>query len=120
MRSRTLVASVVLVLASIGAGPAAAQVNEQRSGTIISINGPTLVLRTATPPARRVTLGVAPSPAPSLTLEVDLENAPASQWVFLRLGERISVVGVPSADGQRFVAVAVIGGAGPPRAPEAP
>jgi len=120
MLSRTLVTAAVFVLMSIGSGLASAQVNEQRSGTIISIDGPTLVLRTATPPARRVTLGVAPAPAPPLTIEVDLEKVPASQWVFLRLGERIAVVGVPSPDGARFVAVAVIGGAGPPRETQAP
>jgi hypothetical protein len=40
--------------------------------------------------------------------------------VFLRPGERIAVVGAPSADGARITAIRIIGGAGPPRQPEAP
>ena len=104
------------------AGLAEAQVNEQRSGIIVSIDGTVMVLRTAAPPARRVTLGqpANPTPAPPPTLTVDLDEVPASQWVFLRPGERISIVGLPSADG-RFAAIAVVGGAGPPRRdPQAP
>jgi hypothetical protein len=100
------------------AGLATAQVNVQLSGTIESIEGPTLTLLTAAPP-RRVTLG-SPPPAPRPKLAVDLSEVPASQWVFLRPGERIAVVGLPSADGLRFAAIAIIGGTGPPRAPEAP
>jgi hypothetical protein len=61
-----------------------------------------------------------PAAPPPSTLVVDLEGAPASQWVFLRPGDRIAVVGLPSADGRRFTAIAVIGGAGPPREPQAP
>jgi hypothetical protein len=40
--------------------------------------------------------------------------------VFLRPGEKIAVVGLLSADGRRFSAIAIIGGAGPPRDPQAP
>lgn len=124
MRTRSLVALAPLVLVSSVAlvlaapGPAAAQVNVQLSGTIESIEGPTLTLLTNAPP-RRVTLG-SPAPAPRPKLVVDLSEVPASQWVFLRAGERIAVVGLPSADGLRFAAIAIIGGAGPPRTREAP
>ena len=112
----SLASALVLVVAV--PPPAATQVNVQLSGTIESIDGQTLTLLTKAPP-RRVTLGAA-APAPSPTLVVDLNEVPASQYVFLRPGERIAVVGLPSADGLRFAAIAIIGGAGPPRAREAP
>jgi hypothetical protein len=118
MTSRTLVAILLLVVAAPGL--AAAQVNVQLSGTIESIDGQTLTLLTKAPPARRVTFGVTPAPDPPPTLVVDLDEVPASQWVFLRPGEPIAVVGLPSADGRRFAAIRIIGGAGPPRSPEAP
>ena len=118
MPSRTSVAAALLILMATAASPVAAQVNVQLSGTIESIGDHTLTLRTAGPP-RRV-FGASPTPAPRPALEVDLEEVPASQWVFLRPGERIAVVGLPSADGRRFIAIAIIGGAGPPRRPEAP
>jgi hypothetical protein len=95
----------------------------QLSGTIESIEGATMVLRPPAPPARRVTLGDTgrAAPAPPATLTVDLDEVPASQWVFLRPGERVAVVGVPSPDGLRFAAIRIIGGAGPPRdQPQAP
>ena len=113
-------APLALTLALVVATPAlaAAQVNVQLSGTIESIEGPTLTLLTTAPP-RRVTLG-APAPAPRPKLVVDLSEVPASQWVFLRPGERIAVVGLPSADGLRFAAIAILGGAGPPRSRETP
>jgi hypothetical protein len=122
MISRALAAFAILVLPCLVADPAAAQFNVQLSGTIESIDGPVMVLRTPPPPARRVTLGDSgkPAPPPPPTLVVDLDEVPASQWVFLRPGERIAVVGVPSADGLRFAAIRVIGGAGPPREPQAP
>jgi len=127
MRSSTARAWRLLaltVILRITAAPATrGQVNEQISGTVESIWGPTLVLRTNPPPPRRVTFGESARPvAPAVPtiLEVDLDNAPASQWVFLRPGERIAVVGVPSADGRRFSAIRVIGGAGPSRSPETP
>jgi hypothetical protein len=115
--------ALTMILAITAAPAALGQVNEQVSGTVESIWGPTLVLRTNPPPPRRVTFGESARPvAPAVPamLEVDLDNAPASQWVFLRPGERIAVVGVSSADGRRFNAIRVIGGAGPPRSPEAP
>lgn len=112
-----LVLTLVFVVAA--PGPAAAQVNVQLSGTIESIVGQTLTLLTNAPP-RRATLGPNPAPAPRPTLVVNLDEVPASQYVFLRPGERIAVVGLPSADGLRFAAIAIIGGAGPPRPPEAP
>ena len=107
-----------LVLVVAVPGPAAAQVNVQLSGTVESIDGQTLTLLT-NPPPRRVTLG-APAPAPRPKLLVDLTEVPASQYVFLRSGERIAVVGLPSADGLRFAAIAIIGGAGPPRPSQEP
>jgi hypothetical protein len=101
-------------------GPAGAQVNMQLSGTIESIEGPTLTLVTSAP--RRTMTGLTLDPAPPRppTLVVDLDEVPASQWVFLRPGEKIAVVGLLSADGRRFSAIAIIGGAGPPRDPQAP
>jgi hypothetical protein len=109
--------ALTLVLAA--SGSAKAQVNVQLSGTIESIDGQTLTLLTKAPP-RRVTMGSNPAPAPPPTLVVNLEEVPASQYVFLRPGERIAVVGLPSADGRRFAAIAIIGGSGPPRTPQAP
>lgn len=118
MRSRTFVVAALIVLAVSVARPVAAQVNVQLSGTIESIGDHSLTLMTNAP--RRRVFGADATPAPRPTLEVDLEDVPASQWVFLRPGERIAVVGLPSADGRRFAAVAVIGGAGPRRDPQMP
>jgi hypothetical protein len=118
MHSRTFVASALIVLVASVASPVAAQVNVQLSGTIESIGDHALTLITHAP--RRRVFGADAAPAPRPTLEVDLEEVPASQWVFLRPGERIAVVGLPSADGRRFAAVAVIGGAGPRRDPQLP
>ena len=119
MRSRAFIAFALLVLASSVATPAAAQVNVQLSGTIESIGDHELTLLTSGP-ARRVFGANPTAPAPRPTLLVSLEDVPASQWVFLRPGERIAIVGLPSADGRRFAAIAIIGGAGPPRDPQAP
>ena len=115
--------SLVLSLFLVVAAPnlAAAQVNVELAGTIESIDGQTLTLLT-NPPRRGAMMGPnrAAVPAPRPTLVVELDEVPASQYVFLRPGERIAVVGLPSADGRRFAAIAIIGGAGPPRPPEAP
>ena len=119
MRSRTFVVGGVLILASV-ASPLTAQVNQQISGIVESVGDHELTLRTAAPPRRVFGAGANPAPAPRPTLLVNLEEVPASQWVFLRPGERIAIVGLPSADGLRFAAIAIIGGAGPPRRPEAP
>lgn len=111
--------ALTLAAAFAATGLAAAQVNMQLSGTIESVGDHSLTLLTP-PPPRRVTLGGTPAPPPQPRLEVNLNDVPASQWVFLRPGERISVVGLMSADGRRFNAIAVIGGAGPQRDPQAP
>lgn len=116
---------LALTLALVVSAPclATAQVNHQLSGTVESIEGTTLTLVTTPPPARRVTTfgqSVSPPPPPLPKLVVDLEAVPASQWVFLRPGARIAVVGIPSADGTRFVARSIIGAAGPPRPPQEP
>ena len=116
MRSRTSLALFTL-MASL-ASPAAAQVNVQLSGIVESIGDHELTLLTKAPP-RRV-IGANPTPASRPTLLVNLEEVPASQWVFLRPGEHIAVVGLPSADGLRFSAIAIIGGAGPRRDPQSP
>src|SRR5687767_1696427 len=100
MRSRRFawrLLALAIVLVAAAPRPAPAQVNAQLSGTIESVGGGKLTLRTPPPPARRVTFGESPtSPPPAVppTLEVDLEGLPASQWVFLREGDRIVVVGV--------------------------
>jgi hypothetical protein len=111
--------ALTLVLVVAAPGLSAAQVNVQLSGTIDSIDGQTLTLLTNAPP-RGAMMGPAPTPAPRPTLVVDLDQVPASQYVFLRPGERIAVVGLPSADGRRFTAIAIIGGSGPPRPAQAP
>jgi hypothetical protein len=116
---RSLVGGVLVLMASV-ASPVTAQVNQQISGIVESVGDHELTLRTAGPPRRVYGAGANPAPAPRPTLLVNLEEVPASQWVFLRPGERIAVVGLPSADGLRFAAIAIIGGAGPPRRPEAP
>src|ERR1700694_5448702 len=118
MHSRAFVVSALIALVASVASPVAAQVNVQLSGTVESIGDHTLTLIT-TAPRRRVFGGDA-APAPRPTIEVDLEEVPASQWVFLRPGERIAVVGLPSADGRRFAAVAIIGGPAPRRDPQMP
>jgi hypothetical protein len=106
-----------LLVASL-AGPANAQVNVQLSGIVESVGDHELTLITLAP--RRRVFGASAEPAPRPTLLVNLEEVPASQWVFLRPGERIAVVGLPSADGKRFAAIAIIGGAGPRRDPQMP
>ena len=118
MPSRTSVASALLVLVASAASPVAAQVNIQLSGTVESVGDHALTLITNAP--RRRVFGADPTSAPRPKLEVDLDEVPASQWVFLRPGERIAVVGLPSADGRRFAAIAIIGGAGPRRDPQTP
>ena len=119
MRSSVLVACVLAaVLVAVVANPVAAQINIQLSGIVESIGDHELTLITSAP--RRRVFGGDSTPAPRPTLLVDLEEVPASQWVFLRPGERIAVVGLPSADGQRFAAIAIIGGAGPRRDPQMP
>ena len=119
MRSSVLVACVLAaVLVAVVANPVAAQINIQLSGIVESIGDHELTLITRAP--RRRVFGGDSTPAPRPTLLVDLEAVPASQWVFLRPGERIAVVGLPSADGQRFAAIAIIGGAGPRRDPQMP
>ena len=110
--------SALLVLVASLASPVGAQVNVQLSGTIESIGDHELTLITKAPPRRAVDAN--PPPAVRPTLLVNLEGVPASQWVFLQPGERIAVVGLPSADGLRFAAIAIIGGAGPRRDPQAP
>ena len=112
-----MVSALIALVASV-ASPVAAQVNVQLSGTVESIGDHTLTLITTAP--RRRVFGADAAPAPRPTIEVDLEEVPASQWVFLRPGERIAVVGLPSADGRRFAAVAIIGGAGPRSDPQMP
>ena len=118
MLSRTSVASALLALMASLASPAAAQVNVQLSGIVESVGDHELTLFTKAPP-RRV-IGASPAPPPRPTLLVNLEDVPASQWVFLRPGEHIAVVGLPSADGLRFSAITIIGGAGPRRDPQSP
>jgi hypothetical protein len=118
MHSRTFVACALVILAAGLANPLAAQVNVQLSGIVESVGDHTLTLITSAP--RRRVFGADPTPAPRPPLEVDLGEVPASQWVFLRPGERIAVVGLPSADGRRFAAIAIIGGAGPRRDPQMP
>ncbi len=110
MLSRTSVARALLVAVASAASPVAAQVNVQLSGIVESVGDHELTLITLAP-RRRVFGGAEPTPRP--TLLVNLEEVPASQWVFLRPGERIAVVGLPSVDGKRFDAIAIIGGAGP-------
>jgi hypothetical protein len=105
------------VVAAVGF--AAAQVNMQLSGVVESVGDHSLTLLTAAPPRRAGADPNAPPP-PRPKLEVDLNEVPASQWVFLQPGERIAVVGLLSADGRSFAAIRIIGGAGPPRSPEAP
>jgi len=120
MHSRTFVASALFVLMMSVAGPVAAQVNVQISGTVESVGDHMLTLITSAPHRRVFSADPTPAPAPRPMLEVDLADVPASQWVFLRPGERIAVVGLPSADGKRFAAIGIIGGSGPRRDPQAP
>jgi hypothetical protein len=111
--------ALALVLLGAAAGPAGGQVNMQLSGTIESIEGQTLTLLTPAPP-RRPTIGAPAAPPPRPTLVVNLDDVPASQYVFLRPGDRIAVVGLLAADGRHFTAVSIVGGARAPREPQAP
>jgi hypothetical protein len=119
--TRTVLLALIALLV-VAACPAAAQVNVQLSGTVDSIDSPTLVLRTNPPPPRRVTFGETANPAPPLppTIVVDLDGVPVSQYFFLRPGDRIAIVGLPSSDGRRFTAIRIIGEGGRRRDPEAP
>jgi hypothetical protein len=119
MRSRAgLVAWFLSVLVLGATSPLTAQVNMQLSGVVESVGDHELTLITPAPPRRPFGGDAKPAPPPKLL--VNLQDVPASQWVFLRPGERIAVVGVPSADGTRFAAIAIIGGAGPRRDPQMP
>jgi hypothetical protein len=111
--------SLTLALLGAAAAPVAAQVNMQLSGTIESIEGQTLTLLPPAPP-RRPTIGAPAPPAQRPSLVVNLDDVPASQYVFLRPGDRISVVGLLAADGRHFTAVSIVGGARAPREPQAP
>ena len=109
--------ALTFVLVVAASGLAAAQVNVQQSGTVESIDGQTMTLLTNAPPRGPMTMPQAQGPRPPVV--VDLAEVPASQYVFLRPGDRIAVVGLPSADGRRFAAIAIIGGSRPPP-PQAP
>jgi hypothetical protein len=115
-------ALLALLVAVVAPAPATAQEGMQIDGVIQSIAGQTLVLLSTTPINRgRATIGpnLMPVPAPRALLDVDLDQVPASQYVFLRPGERIAVNGRPSPDGRRFVATSIVGGTGP-QTPQAP
>src|SRR5215813_2354432 len=80
MRSSTARAWRLLALTVsllITAAPATrGQVNEQISGTVESIWGPTLVLRTNPPPPRRVTFGESARPVRSEEHTSELQSRP--------------------------------------------
>jgi hypothetical protein len=49
-----------------------------------------------------------PVPGPRPTVNVDLRQLAQSESAFLRSGERIAVIGVPSSDRRRLIATSII------------
>jgi hypothetical protein len=51
-------------------------------------------------------------PGPRQTVNIDLSQLPQSEYAFIRLGERVSVIGVVSDDRRRLIGTSIIRGAG--------
>jgi len=108
-----LVAALAIVAWTAGA---AAQEYVRFAGVVRWIAGQTLTLELDTPsaPPSYVISGqyLLPVPGPPQTLYVDLSGLPQTAYAFMRLGERLSVIGVLSDDRRQLTATSLIRGRG--------
>src|SRR5438552_230873 len=112
--ARLWLLTLVVVLGALQ--EAAAQQPTRVDGTIQSIDGQTLTVLSDAPINRgRATLSLSLEavPAPRPVLTIDVSQIRASEYVFLREGQRVTVFGVLSQDGRRVIATS-IPGTGPP------
>ena len=113
-----------LVTLTLGS-PAAAQEYMRFDGTVQWLSGQTLILaldtQIAAPSYVIVGQVLVPVQGQRQTVNVDLRQLPQRDYAFMRSGERIAVIGVPSDDGRRLIATSIIRNAGPPGSyPQAP
>jgi hypothetical protein len=111
---------LTLVVALGAQQEAAAQQPARFDGTIQSIDGQTLTMLSDAPINRgRATLSLSLEavPAPRPVLTIDVSQIRASEYVFLREGQRVTVFGVLSQDGRRVIATSIPGTGRPPEAP---
>jgi len=109
-------AVAVLALWAFVAGalgsPAVAQEYMRFDGTVQWLSGQTLILaldaQIAAPSYVIVGQVLVPVQGPRQTVNVDLHQLPQSEYAFMRSGERIAVIGVPSDDGRRLIATSII------------
>jgi len=92
--------------------PAVAQDYMRFDGTVQWLSGQTLILaldaQTAAPSYVIVGQVLVPVQGPRQTVNVDLRQLPQREYAFMRSGERIAVIGVPSDDGRRLIATSII------------
>jgi hypothetical protein len=119
LRSRFVVGSVPLLVGALvviaPGGPAGAQDYVQVDGTVQWLAGQTLTLgldEPAGPPAYAI-IGdyLVPVPRPRQTLNIELNQVPQSVYAFIRLGERVSVIGVVD-DQRHLIVTSIIHGGG--------
>jgi hypothetical protein len=112
---RWSVASLVVALAGI-ASPAGAPAQDyvRLDGTVQWMAGQTLTIELDAqpgPPAYVISgQYLLPVPAPRPTVEVDLSRLRQAEYSFLRLGERLAVIGFASEDRRRLIATSLIRG----------
>src|SRR5262245_10653413 len=106
-----------LVALTLGS-PAAAQEYMRFDGTVQWLSGQTLILaldtQTAAPSYVIVGQVLVPVQGPRQTVNIDLRQLPQRDYAFMRSGERVAVIGVPSDDGRRLVATSIVRNLGPP------
>ena len=118
--SRNWLALALLALAAPAAlrAPAAAQEYMRFDGTVQWLSARTLVLALDTqisaPSYVIVGQVLVPVQGPRQTVNVDVSQLPQREYAFMRTGERIAVIGVPSDDGRRLVATSIIRNLAPP------
>jgi hypothetical protein len=109
--------AVLLALMSLAAPPPVlAQDHVQVDGTVHYLSGSTLILVLDGPPGpvSYVIVGqfLLPIQGPRPTVNVDLGQVPQSEYMFMRPGERITVIGTVSPDRRRLLGTSIIRGPG--------
>jgi hypothetical protein len=101
----------VLVVVALGA-PAVTQEYLRFDGTIQWLSGQTLILALDAPmtaPSYMIIGQVlVPVQGQRQTVNVDLSRLPQREYAFMRSGERIAVIGVPSDDRRRLIGTSII------------
>jgi hypothetical protein len=96
--------------------PVAAQETVRLDGTVQWISGSTLVLALDGPgPTGYAIVGpyLVPIMGPRQTVSVDLGPVPQSEYMFMRPGERIAVIGVVADDRSRLIGTTILRGPAP-------